>query len=194
MSDDTPRSARNPNKGKIAEIARARIQIPPNRLRGIKKHRVEVLKQDISFNQQLQPILVQENDLGFMLVDGLQRLEAMRILNFVLIDAIVLPKDMPADEVRYSGLMANINREDLTKLERAEHIAGIDAAWKAMNPGARHGGDRRSKRLRVVKERDAAEDGKGAILNLSAEVAELTGLSRRGFSSVLKFPETSWPP
>jgi ParB family chromosome partitioning protein len=186
MTDNTPKSAQNPHKGKIAEIPRERIQIPADRLRGLKKHRVEVLKQDISFNQQLQPILVQENDLGFMLVDGQHRLEALRILNFVMVDAIVLPKDMPHEEVRYSGLMANINREDLTKLERAEHIAGIDAAWKAMNPGARHGGDRRSKRLRVVKDREAAEEGKGAILNLSAEVAELTGLSHRTFKECLQ--------
>lgn len=186
MTDETtPQTDRITSLARQAEIQTKKVIVTADRLRPVKAHRVEVLRQDISFNGLLQPILVQENDLGYMLVDGLQRLEAMKKLNFVTLDAYVLPRDMAPEMVRYCQIMANINREDMTKLERAEYIADLDATWKALNPSARHGGDRRSAALRAVKERDASDD-EGAVLGLSADVAEKTCLSRRAFFQCLE--------
>lgn len=50
-----------------------------------------------------------------------------------------------------------------------------------MNPSARHGGDRRSARVRLVKRLENAGENQGAILVLCSEVAEKVGLSRRSF-------------
>lgn len=157
------------------------ITVPDDRLRSLKEHRVDVLRADIDFNGLLQPILVAIEGNGYRLVDGLHRLNAITALKHKKIPAVVLPAKTDEASLRYGEIMANINREDLTKLERAENIAALKAAWKNLNPSARHGGDRRSARIRAFKERENEKNGISPVLGLNEALAEKVGLSLSAF-------------
>jgi ParB family chromosome partitioning protein len=151
------------------------------RLRPLRPARVETLKQDIDMQGLLQPIVVVRRGQRFGLVAGLQRLAAVRALRWVEIPALVLPEDTPEAELRFAAIMENVDREDLTKLERAEHLAALKSAWEAMNPSAKNGGDRRSARVRLVKEAENARENQSAVFALCSDIAEKVGLSRRSF-------------
>lgn len=77
--------------------------------------------------------------------------------------------------------MANVNREKLTKLERAEYLSELRDVWQKLNPTAQHGGDRRSANVRAVREQEAADANKSPVLGLLKQVAEEVGLSRSQF-------------
>ena len=157
------------------------------RLRSLKDHRIEVLSKDIDLSGQLQPILVvRRATSGFVLVDGAHRLAAIKLLKHAEIEAKVLPADTPHAELAYGEIMANVNREDLTKLERAEHLVALKAAWADMNPAARHGGDRRSAAVRAVKEAQAEAADQSAVFALCSDVAEKVGLGRRSFYNAIE--------
>lgn len=164
---------------RLADVDPLNIEVE-DRLRRLKAHRVEALARDIDFQGLLAPVVLAETDRGFALVDGAHRLAAMRKLGWTRIPAHVIAGADPA-QLRFAEIMANVNREDLTKLERAEHLAALKATWEELNPSARHGGDRRSAAVRAVKEAEAEAQDQGAILALCSEVAEKTGLSRRSF-------------
>lgn len=170
----------------LKQISCAAITIPEGRIRTVKEHRVQVLRADIDFNGLLQPILVVETDKGFELVDGAHRTAAMRALKRETIAAMVLAPEASPQALRYGEIMANLNREDLTKLERAESLAGLKAAWEAMNPAARHGGDRRSARIREVKALESEGKNQSLVFRLCSDIAEKVGLSRATFFIAVK--------
>ena len=58
----------------------ARIRVPAKRQRDLDAARVEALAEDILENGQKVPIRVRPDGDGFILVEGLHRLEAMRAL------------------------------------------------------------------------------------------------------------------
>lgn len=89
--------------------------------------------------------------------------------------------------------MENINREELTKLERAEHLAALKATWEDMNPAARHGGDRRSANVRLVKDAENADENQSPILGLWSGIAEKTGLSRTAFFRAIEITNGLFP-
>lgn len=166
--------------GDLARIAVGRIDVG-ERLRPLRAHRVETLRQDIAVQGLLAPISVVVRGDGFLLIDGRHRLEAARALGWVRIPALVLPEATEAAVVRFGQIMANVNREDLSKLERAEHLAALRDAWGAINPSARHGGDRRSAAIRMVKEAHSVKEDGSPVLGLLKDVAEKVGLSRAAF-------------
>ena len=117
---------------------------------------------------------------GFHIVDEAHRLAALRRLGWTTIPAHVISGASP-EQLRFAEIMANVNREDLTKLERAEHLAALKAAWEEMKPSAKNGGDRRSAAVRAVKEAKAAKDDRSPIFGLWSDVADKVGLSRAAF-------------
>lgn len=147
-------------------------------LRPVKKHRVDFLVWDFGVQGQLQPVLVVQREDGFHLLDGMHRYEAARILKRQVLDAKILPLETTENEARFAALMANINREELTKLERAEYLAELDAEIKRNNPGARHGGDRRSQGV-AAKQMEEAGGGQAAIFATCSDLAEALGISER---------------
>jgi ParB family chromosome partitioning protein len=96
------------------------------RLRRLKEHRVEALARDIAFQGLLAPVVLAETDDGFDLVDGAHRLAALRKLGWAMIPAHVIA-GASREQLRFAEIMANVNREDLTRLERAEHLAALKA-------------------------------------------------------------------
>jgi ParB family transcriptional regulator, chromosome partitioning protein len=178
---DTPRQTPQDTLRSVA-LAPAQIEVG-TRLRAAKPHRVETLAADMQVQGQLQPILVCEAETAgkYTLVDGAQRLAALIAIKAAFVEAVVLPASASAEMILYAQIMANVNREELTKLERAEYLSELRDVWHRMNPMAQHGGDRRSARVRAVKEQQAESEDQGAILALLKDVAEKAGLSRRSF-------------
>ena len=157
-----------------------------DRLRPVKEARLQALAADIDIQGLLQPIVVAAEGDRFTLIAGAYRLSAVDlVLGWDEIPARVIEGADEADR-RFAEIMENVNREELSKLERAEFLAELDAAWKRLNPGARHGGDRRSANIRAVKEREAEGGDQSAIFALRSEVAEKVGLSRRSFFIALE--------
>lgn len=189
---DTPKSEQPDRIHDLRPVTVALIEVG-SRLRAPNVARIEVLKQDIDLNGLSQPILVVRQGQKYRLIAGLQRLEAVRALRWVEIPATVLPEDTPAAELQFIEIMENVNREELTKLERAEGLAALKAAWEEMNPAARHGGDRRSANVRLVKEAENADEDQGAILALCSEVAIQAGLSRRSFYRSIEIAKGLFP-
>jgi ParB family chromosome partitioning protein len=177
---DTPTPAQPERQHDVRPIPVALIEVA-DRMRPARAARIETLKQDIDCTGLTHPILVVRQGQKYRLVAGLQRLEAVRALRWVEIPATVLPEDTPDADLRFAEIMENIDREELTKLERAEHLAALKATWEAMNPAARHGGDRRSARVRLVKDAENAEENQSAVFALCSDIAEHVGLSRRTF-------------
>ena len=175
---ETPDHA--PRAHDVRDITVALIEVG-SRLRPARPHRVETLRQDIETTGLTQPITVVQHGQKYRLVAGLQRLEAVRALRWSQVPATVLPADTPAAELQFREVMENVNREELTKLERAEALTALKAAWEAMNPAAKHGGDRRSARVRLVKDAESAAENQSPILGLWSEVAEKVGLGRASF-------------
>lgn len=189
---DTPPISENAREHDVRPITVALIEVG-ERMRPARAARIETLKQDIDCTGLTHPILVVRHGQKYRLVAGLQRLEAVRALRWAEIPATVLPEATPAADLRFAELMENIDREELTKLERAEHLAALKATWEEMNPAARHGGDRRSARVRLVKDAENADENQSAILALCSEMAEEVGLSRRSFFRALEIANGLFP-
>ena len=183
---DTPKQTPQDALRSVA-LAPAQIEVG-ERLRRAKPHRVETLAADMQVQGQLQPILVCEAETTgkYMLVDGSHRLAALVSIKAAFVEAVVLPSSSTPTMIQYAQIMANVNREELTKLERAEYLTELRDVWQQMNPLAQHGGDRRSARVRAVKEQQAESEDQGAILALLKDVAEKVGLSRRSFFNAIE--------
>lgn len=183
---DTPQNTPSDALRSVA-LAPGQIEVG-ERLRKAKPHRVAVLAADMQVQGQLQPILVCEAETAgkYQLVDGGQRLAALIKIKAAFVEAVVLPASSGPDMVLYAQIMANVNREELTKLERAEYLSELRDVWQKLNPSAKHGGDRRSAHVRAVKEREAEAEDQSAILALLKDVAEKVGLSRRSFFNAIE--------
>ncbi|MBM2295050.1 ParB N-terminal domain-containing protein [Sulfitobacter pseudonitzschiae] len=189
---DTPTPPVPSQTHDLRSITVALIEVE-GRMRPARADRIEVLKQDIDCNGLTHPLLVVRKGQKYRLVAGLQRLEAIRALRWAEVPVTVLPEDTPVADLRFAEIMENINREELTKLERAEHLAALKATWEDMNPAARHGGDRRSANVRLVKDAENADENQSPILGLWSGIAEKTGLSRTAFFRAIEIANGLFP-
>ena len=150
------------------------VDVPKRRIRGARPERVEVLAKDIAANGQLQPILVVELDDGrFGLDDGALRVLAMRANKASDIDARVTPEKWlkPAERI-LRGLMANLDRDDFTALERCEALYTLKKAYEELYPETKKGGDKGNQHTGGKKRQNE-------IFSFSQTAAEATGFSRR---------------
>ena len=160
-----------------------------DRLRPVKPEPVELLAADIEMQGLLQPIVVAPAGERFVLVVGAYRLAAVRELGWPEIPATVV-RDLDEAQLRFAEIMENVDRQELSKLERAEFLAELDAVWKRLNPSARHGGDRRSANVRAKREEAAKEAAdQVAILAIRSSVAEKVGLSERAVRRALQIAD-----
>jgi ParB family transcriptional regulator, chromosome partitioning protein len=154
----------------------ALIDVPVDRLRPTRPWRIETLRKEIGDGGQPQhPINVAAEDTGrFTLISGATRLAAVELGGAIEIDARVIPAaDLSPERRRLLEITENLNREELTKLERAENLAELKRVHELLFPASRNGGDRRSKKAL------AARADQNEIFSFSSEAAEMTGLSRR---------------
>lgn len=158
------------------------IDVPADRLRPVKAWRVETLRAEIGDGGQPQhPINVAAEKTGrFTLISGATRLAALDLGGAAEIDVRAIPASLLTPESRrLLEITENLNREELTKLERAENLVELKRVHELLYPASRKGGDRRSARAK------AARADQSEIFAFSSEAAEMTGLSRRAIEAAV---------
>ncbi|WP_336802018.1 ParB/RepB/Spo0J family partition protein [Kaistia sp. MMO-174] len=144
-----------------------------NRLRDADGDRVAVLKVTVGDRGLQQPIVLGENVHGLHLGAGLHRLTAVMQLGWLRIPASIKTiSDDPARaavELRYIEVIENLDRKELTALDRARHLAALHDVQQQLNPTKRRGGDRRSEDFKL----------QSLQFDLAEDLAERVGLSPR---------------
>src|SRR5262245_28928644 len=117
------------------------IIIPETRMRGLRD--MSALAASMQAVGQLNPVVLTQDN---RLVSGRHRIAAAKMLSW---------KTIECRKVDYSDLQAglaeidqNLIRNELTALERAEHLARRKELYEALYQAARHGGDRKSERAK----------------------------------------------
>ncbi len=115
------------------------ITVPKDRMRQLRPEKVDELAESIAARGQLQAIIVQPQDSGYVLAAGRHRLEARRQLGHAEIECRVLD-GLSADEALIVEIDENLARADLTPSERAAHHAKRKALYLKLHPETKHGG------------------------------------------------------
>jgi ParB family transcriptional regulator, chromosome partitioning protein len=150
------------------------VHVPADRIRPAYRHRVEAIADSyVKSGIQQQPVILRQRvGGGFWLVDGLHRLEAMRLAGGDTVRGEV--HELSEDEARLVEVEANINREDLSALDSVLFHAARKAAYEAIYPELKKGGDRKSlKYWNKIKRASGAFDR----VAFSEEAARKAGLS-----------------
>lgn len=150
------------------------IDVPQDRLSTVRSARVETISKTSRAIGQIQPINVQAQESGrYLLIAGAKRLAAARLAGAGEIDARVIPAGaLDAAGRRMIEVIENLDRQSLTKLERAEYLVALKQAHEALYPEAKKGGRRGNQHT-------GGQARQSEIFAFSQEAAEITGLSRR---------------
>jgi ParB/RepB/Spo0J family partition protein len=112
------------------------IAVPPDRLRQFRPELAAELAESIKVQGLLHPIVLRpraRNGIGYLLVAGRHRLEAVRLLGQQSIRAEI-HEDMKADEAEIVEIDENLVRADLTPAETALHICRRKCLYLKQHP------------------------------------------------------------
>lgn len=115
-----------------------------SRRRAISTQKVAKLAHSITEIGLLNPITVQQNGANFRLVAGLHRLEAFKLLQRDTIPAYVVSFD-EAERAELAEIDENLQRNELTVLEQAEHLYRRDEILEILGLRAKRGDNRYSR-------------------------------------------------
>jgi len=121
----------------VRHIALDRIKVGLRR-RQINPERIADLADSMRDQGQLQPIIVFAHEGRYELIAGNRRLEAAHQLGWKAIRAEVLD-GLDADSRALVEIDENLKRDDLSKSERAAHIAGRKEIYERLHPETRVG-------------------------------------------------------
>ena len=119
------------------------IIIPLHRKRTLNRDKCEELSSSIKDIGLLQPIVITKDK---VLISGLHRLEACKLLGWQEIDCI--EKDYDELNAELAEIDENLIRAELTTLERAEHLKRRKEIYEAKYPEARYDSSERMKAIR----------------------------------------------
>lgn len=154
-----------PVAGQVYDLPLALIDAT-DRLREIDEAYAQVMAGSMAERGQRQPVEVVRRGEAFRLVFGGHRYRAAQINGWASLKAVIT--DATDAEVRLAEIDENLIRRELTKLDRARFLLERKRLYEALNPGSKHGGDRRS---------DQA--AKMATWSFADDIGEKTGLSDR---------------
>lgn len=99
------------------------------------------LAQSIKEQGVLQPLLVRREGDAFVLVDGERRLRAAKLAGLKTVPVIVETTPLKDSDVLQRQLVANIQRADLSPMEKARAIQRLldEASWSAADTAAKLG-------------------------------------------------------
>jgi len=123
-----------PLRTKIQDIQIASINVG-ERMRPLGD--IDALAESIRSRGLINPITVTARG---VLVSGLHRLAAFKALGHRIIPATVI--DVSSEEAKLREIDENLVRNDLTLLERAEHLSRRKELYERLCPETRKGGDR----------------------------------------------------
>lgn len=147
-----------------------------DRLRLVDRAHVEMIAASVAESYLHQPIAVGTTPGAgnrYVLVDGEHRLEAYRLLGRTTIPARV--RDLTLAEREKHEIHANLIRNELNALNRARFVGKLAALFEGENAGARHGGDRKSRKW--LEKNQLANLANWSSFN--KEAARRTGLAER---------------
>lgn len=131
-------------EGQNVEQIRIDLIIQGDRVRLLNNSRVMQLADSIEDQGLIHPITVrpEPDGTGYLLVSGGHRLAAFAELGREIIPAHVreFADDLAA---RLFEVRENLQRENLSALDRAMHLAAEKAIYEARNPETKHGGNRK---------------------------------------------------
>jgi ParB family chromosome partitioning protein len=111
----------------------------------------------------------------YVLIAGLHRLRAFELLGRAAIPARVL-SERSTDEARMDEVLENLGRNELTALDRAQHLYELKVVWDRMHPDFANGGGKTF----------PTGDEKVQIFGFATEVAEKIGMSKRAINIAVK--------
>lgn len=149
------------------EIPTASV-IVHQRRRSLSSEKVRELASSMDEIGLLNPITVTEQR---VLVAGLHRLEAARLLEWETIAATVV--DLDADGLELAEIDENLIRNELAVLERGEHLARRQAIYERLHPETTHGS---AEQMQAVRRGEIISSRQQSF---AADTAARTGLSER---------------
>ena len=158
----------------------ASIIVPEGRLRSVDPGTVQQLVESVSVIGLQSPISVRLNpdDAGTcILVTGAHRLEAIRALEWPLIDTLLI--DGSEQQIRLIEVSENLIRKELTRLDRARSLREYKHLCIAVGTAATRGGD----------QRPDDESGDQATPSWAKETGEILGLALRTIDRAVKIAE-----
>jgi ParB-like chromosome segregation protein Spo0J len=150
------------SKDKVTTIAIKDIRVGRRKR---KAEDVSDLVESVSQLGLLQPIVVTADN---RLVAGFRRLQACKQLGWTTIPAKIVQLDRLKTEL--AEIDENLVRQELTELERAEHLTRRKEIYEALGPVIKWGGDRKSEQFKTTRCR---------LDSFTVDTAAKTGLSRR---------------
>lgn len=170
------------SSGKITTIPVLKIAIRDDRLREVDESAVTALRNDIEASGLNQPIMVRALKNGrFELIDGGHRLEAVVLLGWTEVQALVV--NCSVEDARLRTALANLTRAELTMLDRALHVWRVKSVWMKQHPEAKHGGFR-----------EAGECQAATVATWTEAIPGKAGLSDRTLARAAEIGEKIYGP
>jgi ParB family chromosome partitioning protein len=150
------------------------------RLREVSEAHAVVMAASMAERGQRTPIEIVRRGDRFRLVYGAHRYRGAEINGWEEIEAFIVEAEDA--EIRLREIDENLIRHELTALDRARFLAERKRIYEALNPGSRHGGDRRSDQAANL-----------ASWSFGADIAEKTGWSERTVQRAVALAEALSP-
>jgi len=165
----------------FTDIALDAIRVPEDRARSFDAQGAAALAGLIEAQGLMHPITVTphfastEDHPIYVLIAGLHRLRAFEQLGRETIPARVL-SERSDDESRMDEVLENLGRNELTALDRAQHLYELKMVWDRMHPDFANGGGKTF----------PTGDERAQIFGFATEVAEKIGMSKRAINIAVK--------
>jgi len=160
------------------DLPLGQIVIPNNRARSLDPVWAKALAALIRAQGLINSITVRRNDAddGWVLVSGMHRIAAYKILGSDEIPCS-LSTATTDDEARLEEVMENLGRNELNALDRCHHLYELKQVYERVYPQTKHGGDRKSEKIKTAKVRLDNEGEEIQVFGFVKATAEQIGLS-----------------
>ncbi|WP_223635026.1 ParB/RepB/Spo0J family partition protein [Rhodobacter sp. TJ_12] len=165
----------------FTEIAVNLIRVPEDRARAFDPDGAAALAGLIEAQGLMHPISVRphfshsEDQPAYVLVAGLHRLRAFEQLGRSAIPARVVA-EQSNDEARMDEVLENLGRNELTALDRAQHLYELKVVYERLYPETRAG----------VAGGKARQGAANEIFSFAKDTAEKVGISQRAIQIAVK--------
>lgn len=165
----------------FTDIALDAIRVPEDRARSFDVDGAAALAGLIEAQGLMHPITVRQHYASteerpwYVLIAGLHRLRAFELLGRATIPARVL-SERSSDEARMDEVLENLGRNELTALDRAQHLYELKVVYERMHPETKAG----------VAGGKARQGTATEIFSFAESTAEKIGLSQRAIRIAVK--------
>jgi ParB family chromosome partitioning protein len=172
----------------------ALIDVPAGRARSFDPAWAEALAAIIAVQGLTHPVTLRPAGERFRLVAGLHRLEAARLLGWAAIPARLSAADSD-DAARLEEVMENLGRQELTALDRCQHLYELKQVWERMHPQAKHGKAPKPKKEKRQSLPLSTDDRNAPpVFGFSQAVADKVDLSARSIRAAVTIWTRLHPP